>query len=112
MCMASENCKLQERVDAIDNRVSRIEKDMASRFDAVTNAVNSTNTAVNQLAADLGSQMNEMRAKLIDEKVAWGQWARTNLGKVILWACGLIAFACGMNKMPEIIKAVKEFGVN
>ena len=112
MCMASENCKLQERVDAIDNRVSRIEQDMAIRFDAVTSAVNSTNTAVNQLAADFGSQMNEMRTKLIDEKVAWGQWARTNLGKVILWACGLIAFACGMNKMPDIIKAVKEFGAN
>lgn len=112
MCMASENCKLQERVDAIDNRVSRIERDMASRFDVVTSAVNSTNTVVNQLAADFGSQMNEMRTKLIDEKVAWGQWARTNLGKVILWACGLIAFACGMNKMPEIIKAIKEFGVN
>ena len=112
MCMAAENCKLQERVDAIDNRVSRIEQDMAIRFDAVTSAVNSTNTAVNQLAAAFGSQMNEMRTKLIDEKVAWGQWARTNLGKVILWACGLIAFACGMNKMPEIIKAIKEFGVN
>lgn len=112
MCMASENCKLQERVDAIDNRVSRIEKDMANRFDAVTSAVNFTNTAVNQLAADFGSQMNEMRTKLIEERVAWGQWARTNLGKVILWACGLIAFACGMNKMPEIIKAIKEFGVN
>ena len=112
MCMASENCKLQERVDAIDNRVSRIEQDMAIRFDAVTSAVNSPNTAVNQLAADFGSQMNEMRTKLIDEKVAWGQWARTNLGKVILWACGLIAFACGMNKMPDIIKAVKEFGAN
>ena len=112
MCMSSENCKLQERVDAIDNRVSRIEQDMAIRFDAVTSAVNSTNTAVNQLAADFGSQMNEMRTKLIDEKVAWGQWARTNLGKVILWACGLIAFACGMNKMPDIIKSIKEFGVN
>lgn len=112
MCMAAENCKLQERVDAIDNRVTRLEENMATGFTTVTTAVNSTNTAVNQLAADFGSQMNEMRTKLIDEKVAWGQWARTNLGKVILWACGLIAFACGMNKMPEIIKAIKEFGVN
>ena len=54
MCMASENCKLQERVDAIDNRVTRLEENMATGFTTVTTAVNSTNTAVNQLAADFG----------------------------------------------------------
>ena len=112
MCMASENCKLQERVDAIDNRVKRLEDKTNDGFASVTTAIAATNSAVNQLASDFGERMNMMSTKLVDEKVAWGQWARTNLSKVVLWACGLIAFACGMNKMPEIINAIKGLSAN
>lgn len=105
MCRASDNCKLQERVNAIDHRVTRLEENMTSGFQTVT-------SAVNNLASDFGERMNMMSTKLVDEKVAWGQWARTNLSKVVLWACGLIAFACGMNKMPEIINAIKGLSAN
>ena len=40
MCMKSEDCKLQERVDAIDQRVTRLETRMADGFQTVTAAVN------------------------------------------------------------------------
>lgn len=105
MCKASESCKLQERVEAIEECVSKIKDNMSGWRADITKAIN-------DLGHDVGVRMNTMSTKLIDEKVAWGSWARTNLSKVVLWACGLIAFACGMNKMPEIINAIKEFNAS
>lgn len=83
MCMASENCKLQERVDSIDERVTRLEENMASGFETVTRAVNN-------LGHDVGERMNTFEKKLVDEKAEWGKSFRRWLDwtlKVILVGC-------------------------
>ena len=83
MCMAADNCKLQERVDAIDERVTRLEENMTTGFNTVT-------SAVNQLAADFGSRMNTLDQKVVDEKAKWGASFRKWLDwtiKVILLGC-------------------------
>ena len=83
MCMASENCKLQERVDAIDKRVTRLEENMTVGFDTVTRAVNN-------LAADFGSRMNTFDKRIVEEKVKWGDSFRTWLD----WIVKLLILGC------------------
>lgn len=79
MCMASESCKLQERVDAIDHRVTRLEENMASGFSAVT-------SAINDLGHDFGERMNLIEKKVVDEKTEWGKTLR----KIVLWSAATL----------------------
>lgn len=84
MCMKSEDCKLQERVDAIDQRVTRLETRMADGFQTVT-------AAVNQLAADFGNRMNTLDSRIVEEKAKWGDCFRSWLG----WIVKLLILGCG-----------------
>lgn len=83
MCMASENCKLQERVEQIDERVTRLEESMATGFTTVT-------TAVNNLATDFGKRMNTLDQRLVEEKAKWGDSFR----KWLDWIVKLLILGC------------------
>lgn len=109
MCMASENCKLQERVDAIDQRVTRLETRMADGFQTVT-------AAVNQLASDFGQRMNLIEKKVVDEKAKeaerrhgerakWNDCLRGILTKAAYVLLGLAATAGGMTCYKAIFCA-------
>lgn len=95
MCMASENCKLQERVDAIDERVTRLEANMTSGFNTVT-------SAVNQLAADFGTRMNTLDARIIEEKAKWGDTLR----RIVLWSAGTLLAGAAVAMGVTIIKNI------
>lgn len=84
MCMEAKDCNLRARVDAIDERLTKVETNMASGFTTVTNAVN-------QLAHDFGTRMNAMDAKLVEEKTRWGECFRSWLG----WIVKLLIVGCG-----------------
>ena len=87
MCMRKnedEACKLQERVEQIDQRVTRLETRMADGFTTVT-------AAVNQLAADFGSRMNTLDQRIVEEKAKWGDCFRSWLG----WIVKLLILGCG-----------------
>lgn len=85
MCMAAENCKLQERVEKIDRRVTKLEDRMNDGFTAVTNAVSVTNAAVDKLASEFGTRMNNIDTRLVESKVKWGEWVRASLNSVGRW---------------------------
>ena len=82
MCRAAENCKLQERVEQIDSRVTKLEDQMHDGFAAVTNAVSVTNAAVDKLASEFGTRMNNIDSRLVEEKVKWGDTTRS----IVVWA--------------------------
>lgn len=84
MCMKSGDCKLQERVNSIDKRVTRLEENMATGFTTVT-------AAVNQLATDLNLRMNTLDQRIVEEKAKWGECFRSWLG----WIVRLLILGCG-----------------
>lgn len=109
MCMASENCKLQERVDAIDERVTRLEQNMTTGFNTVT-------SAVNQLATDFGSRMNTLDRRIVEEKakenerkhaerVKWGDTLRKWGDWVVSLLCLGCAAAMGLTTYKMIFGA-------
>lgn len=111
MCMESKDCNLKSRMESVEGRVSALEDTVKQMRSECQTGFAELTRSVNDLGHDFGSRMNTMECKLVDEKVAWGKWAREHLGKIILWACGLIAFACGVNNVPDIIKACQSFRI-
>lgn len=89
MCDRLHYEDMEKRVDELDNRLTRVE----TSLDAMRGECREGFT-------DIKAQLNNIYA----ERREWGKWARDHLGKVIIWACGLIAFACGMTKLPEIVR--------
>lgn len=96
MCMASDNCKLQERVDAIDQRVKRLEDKTNDGFASVT-------SAINDLGHDFGERMNTLDRRIVEEKakenerkhaerVKWGDTLR----KWGDWVVRLLCFGCAV----------------
>lgn len=85
MCVASENCKLQERVEAMDDRIGKVEV----RIDKLESALNSgftqVNTSIQQLATDFSSRMTNIDTRLVESKVKWGEWARSSLNAIGRW---------------------------
>lgn len=74
MCMASENCKLQEHVEALDNKVAKIESRVGSIEErvgkletSITTGFNSVNAAVANLANEFGTRMNTLDQKIVEE---------------------------------------------
>lgn len=95
MCMAAKDCKLQQRVDAIDERVTRLEEGMTSGFNTVT-------SAVNQLAADFGERMNTLDRRIVEEKVKWGETLR----KIVLWSAATLLSGAAVAMGVTIIKNI------
>lgn len=83
MCDKAHYDALNERVDAVEGRLAKVEENMASGFNTVTRAVN-------QLAADFGSRMNTLDHRIVEEKAEWGRAFRRWLDwtfKVVLAGC-------------------------
>lgn len=93
MCMASEDCKLRERVESLDERVDGID----NRLTRVETTMGETKQIVREGFADVKAALHDAYA----EKVAWGDWARHALDNIGKWV-GKIA--------PYVILAAIGFG--
>lgn len=90
MCDHDHYTGLEERVDKIDSRLTRVETSISTGFTQV-------HTAVDKLASDFGNRMNTLDLRIVEEKAKWGDTLRL-IVKVVAYALVTAAlFAVGIN---------------
>jgi hypothetical protein len=77
---------LNKRVDGIENRMSQVEHDVGKMRTESQDGFKTLTASLSNLAHDFGSRMNSMDARLVEEKVKWGDTLR----KMLLWAVRVI----------------------
>lgn len=91
MCMKSSDCKLNERVNAIDKRVTNLEGTVAEMRRESQDGFKTLTDSVNALGHDFGERMNLIEKKVVDEKQEWGKSFR----KWLDWIVKLLIVGCG-----------------
>ena len=95
MCMKAtpEGCELREElketkaaVASLDTRLTKVESDVGKMRSETQEGIRALTASVANLAHDFGSRMNSMDARLVEEKVKWGDTLR----KMLLWAVRVI----------------------
>ena len=122
MCMKAtpEGCELRDElketktaVAALDTRLTKVEHDVAKirsesaeGFKAGAEAMRQLNTSIANLAHDFGSRMNSMDARLVEEKVKWGDTLRG----IVKWTVKVILLcvlaAVGLNYGASLYKMI------
>lgn len=101
MCMKStpEGCELRDElketktaVASLDTRLTKVEGDVALMRSETQEGIRALTASVSNLAHDFGSRMNSMDARLVEEKVKWGDTLR----KMLLWAARVILAGCAV----------------
>jgi hypothetical protein len=84
---------LNKRVDGIETRMTQVEHDVGKMrtetqdgFRQGAETMRQLNTSISNLAHDFGSRMNAIDARLVEEKVRWGDTLR----KILMWAVRVI----------------------
>ena len=83
---------LNKRVDGIESRMSQVEHDVGKMRTESQDGFKAINASLSNLAHDFGSRMNSMDARLVEEKVKWGDTLR----KMLLWAVRVILAGCAV----------------
>lgn len=83
---------LNKRVDGIESRMSQVEHDVGKMRTESQDGFKALATSLSNLAHDFGSRMNSMDARLVEEKVKWGDTLR----KMLLWAVRVILAGCAV----------------
>ena len=83
---------LNKRVDGIESRMSQVEHDVGKMRSESQDGFKAINASLSNLAHDFGSRMNSMDARLVEEKVKWGDTLR----KMLLWAVRVILAGCAV----------------
>ena len=95
MCMKAtpEGCELRDElketktaVASLDTRLTNVEHDVGKMRSETQEGIRALTASVSNLAHDFGSRMNSMDARLVEEKVKWGDTLR----KMLLWAVRVI----------------------
>ena len=115
MCMKAtpEGCELRDElkktkaaVTSLDTRLTKVEGDVALMRSETQEGIRALTASVVNLAHDFGSRMNSMDARLVEEKVRWGDTLRGIVkwtAKVVL-ACVLAAV--GLNYCASLYKMI------
>ena len=111
MCMKAtpEGCELRDElketktaVAALDTRLTKVESDVGKMRSETQEGIRALTASVANLAHDFGSRMNSMDARLVEEKVKWGEvlrWVVKAAAIVILSGC---AVAMGVSIYKQI----------
>lgn len=91
MCMKSSDCELNERVNAIDKRVTNLEGTVAEMRRESRDGFAQLSASVNALGHDFGERMNTLDKKIVDEKSKWGDTLR----KIVQWTVGTVLALAG-----------------
>ena len=95
MCMKAtpEGCELRDElketkaaVASLDTRLTKVESDVGKMRSETQEGIRALTASVANLAHDFGSRMNSMDARLVEEKVKWGDALR----KMLMWAVRVI----------------------
>jgi hypothetical protein len=83
---------LNKRVDGIENRMSQVEHDVGKMRTESQDGFKALTASLSNLAHDFGSRMNSIDARLVEEKVKWGDALR----KMLMWAVRVILAGCAV----------------
>ena len=97
---------LNKRVDGIESRMSQVEHDVGKMRTESQDGFKALATSLSNLAHDFGSRMNSMDARLVEEKVKWGDTLRG----IVKWTAKVILIcvlaAVGLNYGASLYKMI------
>ena len=97
MCMMKnsgekEACEVARNLAALDGRVTKVEERMNKIEGSLNDGFKSLSVSISNLGHDVGSRVNLIEKKVVDEKQEWGRSFR----KWLDWIVKLLIIGCGM----------------
>ena len=97
MCMMKnsgekEACEVANNLAALDGRVTKVEERMNKIEGSLNDGFKSLSVSISNLGHDVGSRVNLIEKKVVDEKQEWGKSFR----KWLDWIVKLLIIGCGM----------------
>ena len=96
MCMMKnsgekEACEVANNLAALDGRVTKVEERMNKIEGSLNDGFKSLSISISNLGHDVGSRVNLIEKKVVDEKQEWGKSFR----KWLDWIVKLLILGCG-----------------
>ena len=96
MCMMKnssekEACEVAKNLAALDGRVTKVEERMNKMESSLNDGFKSLSVSISNLGHDVGSRVNLIEKKVVDEKQEWGRSFRRWLD----WIVKLLIVGCG-----------------
>ena len=96
MCMMKnsgekEACEVANNLAALDGRVTKVEERMNKIEASLNDGFKSLSISIGNLGHDVGSRVNLIEKKVVDEKQEWGRSFR----KWLDWIVKLLIVGCG-----------------
>ena len=96
MCMMKnsgekEACEVANNLAALDGRVTKVEERMNKMESSLNDGFKSLSVSISNLGHDVGSRVNLIEKKVVDEKQEWGRSFR----KWLDWIVKLLILGCG-----------------
>ena len=96
MCMMKnsgekEACEVANNLAALDGRVTKVEERMNKMESSLNDGFKSLSVSISNLGHDVGSRVNLIEKKVVDEKQEWGRSFR----KWLDWIVKLLIVGCG-----------------
>ena len=96
MCMMKnsgekEACEVAKNLAALDGRVTKVEERMNKMESSLNDGFKSLSVSISNLGHDVGSRVNLIEKKVVDEKQEWGKSFR----KWLDWIVKLLIVGCG-----------------
>ena len=97
MCMMKnsgekEACEVANNLAALDGRVTKVEERMNKMEASLNDGFKSLSISIGNLGHDVGSRVNLIEKKVVDEKQEWGRSFR----KWLEWIVKLLIVGCGI----------------
>ena len=87
-----EACEVAKSLAALDGRVTKVEERMNKIEGSLNDGFKSLSVSISNLGHDVGSRVNLIEKKVVDEKQEWGRSFR----KWLDWIVKLLIVGCGM----------------
>ena len=102
MCMMKnsgekEACEVANNLAALDGRVTTVEERMNKIEGSLNDGFKSLSVSISNLGHDVGSRMNIIEMKVVDEKAEWGKTLRKVVLIVTYALVSLSCLAAGLN---------------
>ena len=96
MCMMKnsgdkEACEVANNLAALDGRVTKVEERMNKIEGSLNDGFKSLSVSISNLGHDVGTRVNLIEKKVVDEKQEWGKSFR----KWLDWIVKLLIVGCG-----------------
>ena len=96
MCMMKnsgekEACEVAKSLAALDGRVTKVEERMNKMEGSLNDGFKSLSVSISNLGHDVGTRVNLIEKKVVDEKQEWGRSFR----KWLDWIVKLLILGCG-----------------